>query len=104
MLTKSRDKSVSGGHPGAGTVGCSVGSCSGKVVARGLCWKHYMRVRRHGDAGYQKRRYGKPPKCRYCGTRNKEAFYANYKSVCKECKKFLAAHAEAIRNTKVDGQ
>ena len=104
MNTKSNETSVSAGQPGVGTISCRVGSCSARAVARGLCWKHYMRVRRHGDTGYKKRRYGKPPKCRYCGTKNKEAFYANYKSVCKECRKILAAHAETLRNAEVDGR
>jgi len=28
---------------------CQITGCQGKVVARGLCAKHYMRVRRTGD-------------------------------------------------------
>ena len=69
---------------------CSIEGCPGQSVARGLCWKHYMRVRRYGNASFRKRRYGKPPKCRYCGTRNPDAFYHQYKSVCKRCKKLKA--------------
>jgi hypothetical protein len=28
---------------------CKIKDCDGKVVAHGLCQKHYMRLRRHGD-------------------------------------------------------
>lgn len=31
---------------------CSVPGCGNRVAARGLCWKHYERVRRHGHVDY----------------------------------------------------
>jgi hypothetical protein len=30
---------------------CSIDGCAAKAVAKGLCAKHYMRQRRHGDPG-----------------------------------------------------
>lgn len=37
---------------------CSVEVCTlPGVAARGLCWKHYGRLRRHGDALYSKPSY-----------------------------------------------
>lgn len=35
----------------SGHVACSVGECGGAVLALGLCRKHYMRQRKHGDTG-----------------------------------------------------
>lgn len=29
---------------------CSISECEGRVQAKGLCFKHYQRLRRHGDA------------------------------------------------------
>ncbi len=72
------------------SVQCKVEGCPSGCAARGLCWKHYMRLRRYGSVGFQKRRYGKPPKCRYCGTRDAASFYPQYKSICKTCKKLRA--------------
>lgn len=69
---------------------CKVEGCPSECAARGLCWKHYMRMRRYGSVGFQKRRYGKSPKCRYCGTRDASSFYPQYKSICKNCKKLRA--------------
>ncbi|PTY92931.1 hypothetical protein [Heyndrickxia sporothermodurans] len=33
----------------AGVKTCSVEGCHGKHIARGLCWKHYKRLKRNGD-------------------------------------------------------
>lgn len=66
---------------------CSVGECLKPRVARGLCWKHYARRRRHGNAEVTKRRYKMPHECRYCGVTRPDAFYPYYKSVCKQCRK-----------------
>jgi hypothetical protein len=35
---------------------CSIPDCGEKATARGLCPKHYMRKRRHGDANIIQRR------------------------------------------------
>ena len=34
---------------------CSVSDCGNPASTRGLCKKHYMRFRRHGDPGIKKR-------------------------------------------------
>jgi len=39
---------------------CKIDGCRGKVVARGMCAKHYMRERRTGDAT-KKGKPGPPP-------------------------------------------
>jgi hypothetical protein len=53
-----------------------------------------MRFRRYGNVSFQKRRYRKSPKCRYCGVRNPDAFYPQYKSICKGCKKLRAVNRQ----------
>lgn len=30
-------------------VPCTVATCEGRQMAKGLCWKHYSRLRKHGD-------------------------------------------------------
>lgn len=37
------------------TTGCSVEGCDGKHYGKGLCYKHYLRVRRHGSTGLESR-------------------------------------------------
>ncbi len=69
---------------------CNIEGCDDRSIARGLCWRHYMRARRYGSALFHVRRYGEPPLCRYCGTKDPDAFYSRYKSVCKRCKKLRA--------------
>ncbi len=69
---------------------CRVDGCPGGCAARGLCWKHYMRERRYGSVSFRKRRYNLSPACRYCGTTDAGAFYRQYKSICKDCKKLRA--------------
>ena len=76
---------------------CSVEECSEPSVARGLCWKHYGRRRRHGSVDVTKRRYRMPPECRFCGTAEPGAFYPSYKSVCKQCRKVQAIQREEMR-------
>jgi len=66
---------------------CTISECAAPAVALGLCWKHYARQRRHGDAGLTRRRYMLPPECRHCGTNEPGAFYASCKSICKICRK-----------------
>jgi hypothetical protein len=39
---------------------CKITGCKGKVVARGLCAKHYMRTRRTGDPA-KTGKPGRPP-------------------------------------------
>lgn len=69
---------------------CRVEGCPCECAARGLCWKHYMRQRRYGSVSFRKRRYNMSPRCRYCGATNADAFYRQYKSICKRCKKLRA--------------
>ena len=38
---------------------CAQPDCQAKAVAKGLCGRHYMRLRRHGDAGKVKKK-GRP--------------------------------------------
>jgi hypothetical protein len=66
---------------------CRISGCNSHAAALGLCWKHYARRRRHGDAHASERRYMLPPECRHCGTREPGAFYSTYKSICKVCRK-----------------
>jgi hypothetical protein len=78
--------------PGAGVdregvLRCAVSGCGEPVAALGICWKHYARLRRHGDAGVTRRRYMMPHECRDCGTREPGEFYPAYKSICRACRK-----------------
>lgn len=57
-----------------------------------------MRLRRYGNVAFQKRRYRKSPKCRYCGIRSPEDFYPQYKSICKRCKKLRAIDRQRAVN------
>ena len=66
---------------------CSVNQCSAPSIALGLCWKHYRRQYRHGNVQHTKRRYKMPHECQGCGITQPEAFYAFYKSICKQCRK-----------------
>ena len=66
---------------------CRVHECGSDVIARGMCWKHYQRHRRHGSADTAHRRFEDSHECRYCGTRNPGDFYASYKGICKTCRK-----------------
>lgn len=51
--------------------GCRFGPCDYKVIARGMCAKHYQRWRRHGDPHYQ-------PNLVVCGPAEKR-FWAHVK-------------------------
>lgn len=44
---------------------CSIPECSGRVLARGMCNKHYIRWRKHGDPAQTQRRPAGP--CRVVG-------------------------------------
>src|SRR3989304_8091867 len=72
---------------------CTVMQCDGQPAARGLCWKHYKRQRRHGSALTIKRRYRLPHECRFCGTTSPESFYESYKSICKTCRKLRTLYS-----------
>src|SRR5271169_5815153 len=39
---------------------CSIPDCANRAAAHGLCQKHYMRLRRHGDPGAVNKRGPKP--------------------------------------------
>jgi hypothetical protein len=42
-------------------VTCKIEGCEGRATAHGLCAKHYMRLRRTGDAATQPRKRGPKP-------------------------------------------
>jgi hypothetical protein len=69
---------------------CSVHECGKSVAARGLCWMHYKRLKRHGNAGITLRRYNLPLECRHCGATDAHSFYPAYRGICKNCKKRAA--------------
>lgn len=56
---------------------CELDGCDGKRVSRGLCEKHYARLKRHDDPHVVRPhpRKGQFPKCTECGTRIKN--YSN---------------------------
>jgi hypothetical protein len=43
---------------------CTIDGCAAKPIAKGLCSKHYMRVRRGGDASKKRKPGPKPDKWR----------------------------------------
>lgn len=75
--------------------GCRIDGCESDVIARGMCWKHYQRHRRHGSPETAHRRFADTHECRYCGTQNPDDFYASYKGVCKTCRKVRTIRRQA---------
>lgn len=45
---------------------CAVDGCEGHTIAKGWCWKHYQRDRRHGDVTAVNYGGGGIPKNRKC--------------------------------------
>lgn len=47
--------------------GCNIPECSGKHKAHGLCFKHYQRLRKHGDPNYYAPNSGKRAEAKTLG-------------------------------------
>lgn len=75
---------------------CTIEGCGGRIVARGLCTRHYARWRKHGSTELPERVLASPVQaghraCKDCGaTKALGEFYFNarrdsYSGRCKEC-------------------
>jgi hypothetical protein len=68
---------------------CSIEGCDGKAIAKGLCAKHYMRLRRTGDPGSERKR-GRP--------RDQDEMLAMTRTMFKEFSpRTIARHVRASR-------
>src|SRR6266481_8229431 len=76
---------------------CRIKGCYGKSVAHGLCQKHYMRLRRHGDPKWDAKPGPKPLEWR---KEMREKFFPEMspRTWARYCKAFLLLHSPGVSN------